>query len=71
MIEPLDEHIEHYERMLTSNLGLGVQAVYRGLRLYDTPRVRERVQHLRLPEKTIRDRIRRNRHNFDFCCPFD
>jgi hypothetical protein len=44
-IEPLDEHLDHYERMLTSNLGLGVQAVYRGLRLYDTPRVRERVQH--------------------------
>lgn len=44
-IEPLDEHLDHYERMLSSHLGLGVQAVYRGFRLYDTPRVRERVQH--------------------------
>lgn len=43
-IEPLDEHLDHYERMLASNLGLGVQAVYRGTRLYDTPRVRERVE---------------------------
>ncbi|MEE2941267.1 MAG: hypothetical protein VX460_12835, partial [Planctomycetota bacterium] len=43
-IEPLDEHLDHYERMLASNLGLGVQAVYRGHRLYDTPRVREAVK---------------------------
>ncbi len=35
-IEPLDEHRDHYERMLQSNLGLGVQAVYRGFRLFDT-----------------------------------
>ncbi len=42
-IEPLDEHLDHYERMLASNLGLGVQAVYRGTRLYDTPRVRDAV----------------------------
>jgi hypothetical protein len=43
-IEPLDEHIDHYERMLQSNLALGVQAVYRGTRLYDTPRVRDMVR---------------------------
>ena len=43
-IEPLDEHLDHYERMLASNLGLGVQAVYRGHRLYDTPRVRDAVK---------------------------
>ena len=30
--------------MLASNLGLGVQAVYRGHRLYDTPRVRDAVK---------------------------
>ena len=35
-IEPLDQHREHYERMLTSNLAMGVQACYRGPRLYDT-----------------------------------
>ena len=35
-IEPLDQHRDHYERMLTSNLAMGVQACYRGPRLYDT-----------------------------------
>jgi hypothetical protein len=43
-IEPLDEHLDHYDRMLMSNLALGVQAVYRGHRLYDTPRVRDLVR---------------------------
>ena len=43
-IEPLDKHLEHYRRMIDSNLGLGVQAVYRGHRLYDTPRVRDMVK---------------------------
>jgi hypothetical protein len=43
-IEPLDEHLEHYDRMLTSNLALGVQACYRGPRLYDTERTRELVR---------------------------
>ncbi len=43
-IEPLDEHLDHYERMLVSNLALGVQACYRGPRLYDTPRTRALVQ---------------------------
>lgn len=35
-IEPLVEHLDHYEKMLASNLGLGVQACYRGPRLYDS-----------------------------------
>ena len=35
-IEPLDEHRQHYDVMLKSNLGLGVQACYRGPRLFDT-----------------------------------
>ena len=35
-IEPLDEHRDHYRRMIMSNLALGVQACYRGPRLYDT-----------------------------------
>jgi hypothetical protein len=37
-IEPLDEHPDHYRRMLESNLGLGVQACYRGPRLFDSAR---------------------------------
>lgn len=43
-IEPLDRHIDHYRRMIDSNLSFGVQAVYRGHRLYDTPRVRDMVK---------------------------
>lgn len=43
-IEPLDAHLDHYERMMESNLGLGVQACYRGPRLYDTERTKAMVK---------------------------
>jgi hypothetical protein len=43
-IEPLDGHLDHYERMLYSNLALGVQACYRGPRLYDTERTKAMVK---------------------------
>ena len=43
-IEPLSEHLDHYERMLLSNLGMGVQAHYRGPRLFDTDETKERVR---------------------------
>jgi len=36
-IEPLHDHLDHYENMMVSNLAAGVQACYRGPRLYDTP----------------------------------
>ncbi len=42
-IEPLDQHLDHYQRMMESNLALGVQACYRGPRLYDTQRTKEMV----------------------------
>jgi hypothetical protein len=42
-VEPLSEHRDHYRRMLESNLGAGVQACYRGPRLYDDGRVRDLV----------------------------
>ncbi len=42
-IEPLAEHIDHYEKMIISNLGGGVQACYRGPRLYDTETTKQRV----------------------------
>jgi hypothetical protein len=35
-IEPLHEHLPDYERHLANNLGFGVQACYRGPRLYDS-----------------------------------
>ena len=43
-IEPLDENITHYQNMIQSNLALGVQACYRGPRLFDTDRVKEMVK---------------------------
>ncbi len=44
VIEPLVEHLDHYERMLYCNLALGVQACYRGPRLYDAPQTRDLVK---------------------------
>ncbi len=43
-IEPLHEHIEDYREHLMDCLLYGVQACYRGPRLYDTPTVRKMVQ---------------------------
>jgi hypothetical protein len=36
-LEPLSEHLDAYEAHLANNFGAGVQACYRGPRLYDTP----------------------------------
>jgi hypothetical protein len=35
-IEPLHEHLDHYEARLSNLFGAGVQACYRGPRIYDT-----------------------------------
>ncbi len=42
-IEPLEEHLDHYRRMMISNLGAGVQACYRGPRLFDSSKTKEMV----------------------------
>lgn len=42
-IEPLHEHLDHYETRLRNLFGAGVQACYRGPRLYDTDETRELV----------------------------
>ncbi|MBK8178779.1 MAG: alpha-galactosidase [Planctomycetes bacterium] len=42
-VEPLAQHLDHYQRMLESNLGAGVQACYRGPRLFDTEETRAMV----------------------------
>jgi len=42
-IEPLQEHLDHYRTMMQSNLGMGVQACYRGPRLYDTDKTKKMV----------------------------
>ncbi len=43
-IEPLHEHLDHYQRRLANLLGAGVQACYRGPRLYDTVATRDAVR---------------------------
>ncbi len=43
-IEPLAEHLDAYEAHLANNLGAGVQACYRGPRLYDTPETKAVVK---------------------------
>jgi hypothetical protein len=43
-IEPLCEHLDAYEAHLANNFGAGVQACYRGPRLYDTPETRAVVK---------------------------
>lgn len=43
-IEPLNEHLEHYSQRLANLFGAGVQACYRGPRLYDTDATKEVVK---------------------------
>ncbi|GJM31389.1 MAG: hypothetical protein DHS20C18_03900 [Saprospiraceae bacterium] len=43
-IEPLNEHLNHYQKMIISNLGGGVQACYRGPRLFDTEETKTMVK---------------------------
>ena len=43
-IEPLQEHLAHYEQRLANLFGAGVQACYRGPRLYDAPATRVMVK---------------------------
>lgn len=43
-IEPLKEHLPHYEQRLANLFGAGVQACYRGPQLYDSPQTREVVK---------------------------
>lgn len=43
-IEPLDENRDHYNQIMFSTLGAGVQAFYRGPKLYDTDRTKDLVK---------------------------
>jgi hypothetical protein len=43
-IEPLSKHLPHYGQRLADLFGAGVQAAYRGPRLYDTPETLEMVK---------------------------
>ena len=43
-IEPLNEHLPHYEMRLANNFGAGVIACYRGPQLYDAPETKAIVK---------------------------
>jgi hypothetical protein len=43
-IEPLKEHLPHYEQRLANLFGAGVQACYRGPQLYDAPETKALVE---------------------------
>ncbi|MGD0781371.1 MAG: alpha-galactosidase [Candidatus Aminicenantales bacterium] len=43
-LEPLSEHLDAYEAHLVQNFGYGVQACYRGTRLYDAEPAKDLVQ---------------------------
>jgi hypothetical protein len=43
-LEPLSEHLDAYQAHLAQNFGSGVQACYRGIRLYDTDTTRALVK---------------------------
>jgi len=43
-LEPLNDHLVAYENHMMQNYGSGVQACYRGPRLYDTPRTKAVVK---------------------------
>jgi hypothetical protein len=43
-IEPLNEHLPHYNQRLANLFGAGVQACYRGPRLYDTDSTKQVVK---------------------------
>ncbi|HSI76968.1 MAG TPA: hypothetical protein VK957_13795, partial [Lunatimonas sp.] len=43
-IEPLEEHLDHYSQRMANLFGAGVQACYRGPRLYDTEKTKKIVE---------------------------
>ncbi|MFI3295633.1 MAG: NPCBM/NEW2 domain-containing protein [Rikenellaceae bacterium] len=45
-LEPLNDHLDDYKAHMMQNYGSGVQACYRGPRLYDTPQTRAVVKEV-------------------------
>lgn len=43
-IEPLNDHLDHYEMRMKNLFGAGVQACYRGPRLFDTDKTKDAVK---------------------------
>lgn len=45
-IEPLSEHLKDYEQLMMQYYGAGIQACYRGPRLYDSPQTEQLVKRV-------------------------
>ncbi|MCW3467977.1 hypothetical protein [Chitinophaga nivalis] len=45
-LEPLKDHLDAYEQLMVQYYGAGIQACYRGPRLYDTDSTRQLVQRM-------------------------
>lgn len=54
-LEPLSEHLYEYRMLMYQNYGAGVQACYRGPRLYDTPETKAVVKEVIAWYKKYRD----------------
>ena len=46
ILEPLSEHLKDYEQLMMQYYGAGVQACYRGPRLYDTDKTKQTVKNV-------------------------
>ncbi|MCC6462280.1 MAG: alpha-galactosidase [Saprospiraceae bacterium] len=55
VLEPLSEHLSDYEQLMVQYYGAGVQACYRGPRLYDTDKTKSLVQKTIAWHKQYRD----------------
>lgn len=54
-MEPLKDHLKEYENQMMQNYGSGVQACYRGPRLFDAPETKELVERTILWYKKYRE----------------
>jgi len=55
VLEPLSEHLDDYEQLMMQYYGAGIQACYRGPRLYDTDETKAVVQQVITWYKKYRD----------------
>lgn len=54
-LEPLSEHLFEYRTLMFQNYGAGIQACYRGPRLYDTPETQKMVTEMIVWYKKYRE----------------